>query len=208
MKIEVKNVQHYPALSEETNAFTANVYINGKLAAKAENHGRGGNTSYAALSDEGLELVKAAEQYCRTLPDRTFGTGAEAFTYKMDLECYIDDLVTNILVKREMEKENKRFQRELDATTAKGIAWGTEDSFRAITYKIPLTVLLARTEGRKALITAIKEKIIPQLQPGEMIRNTNIPEDILKEAGLSPGQYVQRENNAAKKSQKIRRKGL
>ena len=46
MKIEIKNIKHSPSLSEETNAFTADIYVNGVKAGSAMNRGHGGCTDY------------------------------------------------------------------------------------------------------------------------------------------------------------------
>ena len=45
MKVELKNVKIAEFLSEETTAFTASVYIDGKRAGSVENHGTGGNNN-------------------------------------------------------------------------------------------------------------------------------------------------------------------
>lgn len=44
MKVELKSVKHSPELSEETAAFAAKVYVDGRLVGKAHNAGRGGGT--------------------------------------------------------------------------------------------------------------------------------------------------------------------
>lgn len=44
MKIELKNFQFFERMSEETNAFVADVYVNGVKVAYAKNDGRGGET--------------------------------------------------------------------------------------------------------------------------------------------------------------------
>lgn len=62
MKIELKNIKFSEALSEETNAFVADVYVNEQKVAYAKNDGHGGCTFYHAY--EGMrELVEQAEQF-------------------------------------------------------------------------------------------------------------------------------------------------
>lgn len=46
MKIEIKNLKLSRHLSEETNAFTATVYVDGQKAFDATNHGQGGPDAY------------------------------------------------------------------------------------------------------------------------------------------------------------------
>lgn len=50
MKLELKKVTFSEALSEETNAFTADVYLDGKLVATAKNTGQGGDTDIHAYA--------------------------------------------------------------------------------------------------------------------------------------------------------------
>ncbi len=70
MKIELKEIHHSAQLSEETHAFTANLYINGTHAGYAKNNGHGGATYYQAKDEKGKVLIKEAEKYCAELPPR------------------------------------------------------------------------------------------------------------------------------------------
>lgn len=53
MKVELKKLKTYAALSEETVAFTADVWINGKRSGDAKNDGHGGCT-LVRISDRDL----------------------------------------------------------------------------------------------------------------------------------------------------------
>ncbi|CDT00991.1 hypothetical protein BN1088_1432764 [Sphingobacterium sp. PM2-P1-29] len=66
MNIETKNIKHAPSLSQETEAFTANIYINGKHAGYAENAGHGGETNYYPKDAKGKELIKQAEDFAKS----------------------------------------------------------------------------------------------------------------------------------------------
>ena len=44
MKIELKKIKHARSLSEETNAFTAELHVNGEHVADCKNSGNGGMT--------------------------------------------------------------------------------------------------------------------------------------------------------------------
>ena len=48
-KVELKKIQHARNMSKETHAFTADVYIDGKKTAQAENNGWGGETCVDAI---------------------------------------------------------------------------------------------------------------------------------------------------------------
>ena len=46
MKIEIRNVKHYPDLSEETEAFSADLLIDGKRIGSVSNRGTGGGDDF------------------------------------------------------------------------------------------------------------------------------------------------------------------
>lgn len=59
MKIELKNIKHYPKLSRETNAFSAYLYIDGILFATCTDDGNGGVTNFIAINRRENELIQA-----------------------------------------------------------------------------------------------------------------------------------------------------
>jgi hypothetical protein len=87
--VELKNVKIYQGMSEETTAFTATLYINGKKAAHVKNDGRGGD-NYPRFTDG--ELEKQFHAFCKNLPPWTskYFPGEE---YPMNYDCYISDLL-------------------------------------------------------------------------------------------------------------------
>ena len=63
--IQLKNVKIAWNMSEETTAFTASLYIDGKKAADVKNEGTGGD-NYPRFMDR--ELQKEFYEFCTTLP--------------------------------------------------------------------------------------------------------------------------------------------
>ena len=63
--IQLKNVKIAWNMSEETTAFTASLYINGKKAADVKNDGRGGDNRTWFMD---RELEKEFCEFCTTLP--------------------------------------------------------------------------------------------------------------------------------------------
>ena len=63
--IQLKNVKIAWNMSEETTAFTATLYIDGKKAADVKNEGRGGD-NHPRFMDR--ELQKEFYEFCTTLP--------------------------------------------------------------------------------------------------------------------------------------------
>lgn len=59
MKLSLKKVQIYPKLSEETNAFTAQLCLDGKPVAEVDNSGKGSSHGYRWLKPELRESIEA-----------------------------------------------------------------------------------------------------------------------------------------------------
>lgn len=188
MKIELKKIHHSEQLSEETHAFTADLYINGTHAGYAKNNGRGGATYYQAKDEKGKVLIKEAEKYCAELPPRNDEDQLlDDLSWDMDLGQYIDDLLHLYLEKKEID----RFNSKLNKRMLDGLVFGIPDqSFRGFVYPIPMIQLLARPKGPEIVLKDLTEKVLPLLTDGNKLLNTNIPESIIKTAGLNEQQYV------------------
>jgi hypothetical protein len=113
MKIELRNVQFAAFMSEETNAFTATIYVNGKKAGEASNQGHGGSTDVQPHSlAETLDAYGATlPRHVSTLKDDSDPTGF--FTQQPDAEHIVDNLFEQWLEAREAAKERKKFERDL-----------------------------------------------------------------------------------------------
>ncbi|WP_286775073.1 MULTISPECIES: hypothetical protein [Sphingobacterium] len=186
MNIELKNIKHAPSLSEETEAFTASLYINGEHAGYAKNAGHGGSTDYYHKDAKGKDLIKQAEEYAKTFkkPDDPF--------VNMALEEKIDDLLYDNLQKKELEKFNKKLAKLID----NGIAYGIpNDSYAYFTFNHSIEKFLNNIKGVEHIKNLIRNKIIPKLGSDKIILNTNIPEKLLLESGLKKGQYAQPKTN-------------
>lgn len=189
MKIELKNIHHSLQLSEETEAFTANVYINGTHAGYAKNNGHGGSTDYYHENEKGKELIRKAEAYCKALPDKQYPKDEymEAFSVPMNLENYIDELLHNYVEK----KEQASFAKKMNKAMERGIVFGIAGkSFTTLAFTSSFVNVLSHPRATDIIKNAIISKVLPDLKNGNIILNTNIPESILKEAGLKQEQYV------------------
>ncbi len=176
MKIELKNVKFSEAMSEETNAFTADIYADGKKIGYAKNQGHGGSTDYHHEYDENIEKNKAnrkalekAEDYCAKLPQIDYGT----FKIDSNLENQIDLLFEAWL----SNKDKKKTEKKLAADCEKGLCYGTPENYSLISWKgHTMKSILQHPKGREALIKAIMENKIDK----KTILNKNIPEQLLK----------------------------
>lgn len=177
MNIELKSLRIYDRMSDETTAFTASLYINGKGVGTAKNDGQGGCTFYHADHPDFFPIIEEAEAYCESLPPTVY----DSFSIPMNLENYIDDLV----MKAAEEKELKRFKKAMETHQKTAILIGTETEYKQIFWskkgskaKIPLAEILSRPDGNmqvKACIMQQKKK----MKPEERILNTNIPAELL-----------------------------
>lgn len=95
MKIELKNIKHVPTLSEETECFSAIIYIDGKKRGGAANRGTGGSTN---INPRGL--ANELDAYAATLPN----IEAHGITLKMDAELLIDQLLGDALQRQKLKK--------------------------------------------------------------------------------------------------------
>lgn len=128
MKIELKSIKFYESLSEETNCFTANLYINGKKVGYVKNNGQGACTDYGGNSKEYNQIIKEAETYCKSLPKIKY----DKHEFDNSLEHVIDD----ILYKYITAKERKKFMKKIAKSYAKAIVFGNPDGdkFRQIQW--------------------------------------------------------------------------
>lgn len=136
MKIEIKNIKVADTLTEETTAFTADIFVDGKKVGYARNDGRGGCTDYNRYPGDGnMEAIKKAEEYCKTLPDKIYPAmfGSPGFSVKMNLETFIDDAIEKHLDKKDKAKLEKKMVDHL--------MWGVPNgtSYKQVKFNLPLS---------------------------------------------------------------------
>lgn len=102
MKVEVKNVKIAAHLSQETNAFTASLYIDGKRVGTAQNQGTGGCTLVTPRSADDREVIATAERHfgSRTV-ELDLAPGA---TVRDSLGFKIDRLVERFQYERDVKR--------------------------------------------------------------------------------------------------------
>ena len=105
MKIELKRFTSNARLSQETTAFAADVWVDGKKVGYAENDGHGGST----LVHLDPSVRDAVEVHGKTL------VPAEYRSFTGGAEWLVDQLVEEELQKR----EDKKFAKKLEKVDAK-----------------------------------------------------------------------------------------
>lgn len=105
MRIELRRVEHSPALSRETNAFSADVWIDGRKEGCAYNQGQGGCTE---VEPDALRLrldVHGRAQPARTLKPMGNPT---PLIIQPDAEWIVDQLLEDWIVWRDMKRGLRR----------------------------------------------------------------------------------------------------
>lgn len=157
MKIELKKFYFSERLSQETNAFTADVYINGVKAAYAENDGHGGCTNVRAYEGH-RELVQKAEEYYKNLPPHK----SEYGDLPMSLDFHIDLLVDEQIKMKDKKKLEKKFTN--------CILWGVPgaNSYKEVKFRVPLSQIPT------AQLQQYVDKYKAGFAKGEQFLNTNL----------------------------------
>ena len=164
MKIQLKNVKINDSFSEETICFKADVFVNGKKIAYAENEGRGGCTFIGAYPEKRSELAEL-EKYCKSLPKRV----SEYGEFDSDIESVVDDL----LHEKIKEKEQKKIDKLCLTSIVYGVPGGISYSYIGFKGKPKLEDIKKTAQGQKALENLVK-KVKSELGKGQVIFNTNI----------------------------------
>jgi len=163
MKVELKNVKFSEHMSEETNAFTADVYVDGKKCGYAKNDGHGGCTNVQDYGDPGLYgIMQMAENYLRTQPDINIGTEAKPFMVKSNFENVVDQLFEQWL----QNKEVKKFEKKMVNHLMWGIPAGT--SYTQMRFVKPLNQI------DRDILQQFLDKYKKTFKEGEKYLNTNL----------------------------------
>lgn len=166
MKIEIKNLRHYSEMSQETNAFTCDLFVDGKKIGYCRNTGCGGPTDYYAF-DGKKDILLSAEEYAKTLPDIEFEYNNEKHYFKSTLENFIDEEVEKQL----KEKEDKKYAKKLQKDCEKSICYEIPNGYALITWKnYTIIQLLSTPIG----IKTIQKKVDELKASGKIILNTNL----------------------------------
>lgn len=102
MKIELKKVHYSKALSQETSAFTAEIWVDGKKRGDARNDGHGGMTLVNPPT-----LAREIDAYARTLPPLPPSDGIP-MELPMDSDILLGDLLNEHLLAKDLKSALKR----------------------------------------------------------------------------------------------------
>ena len=106
MKIEIRNLKIAKTLSEETTAYTGVIYIDGKRAFDASNHGQGGCDNYRPIAPfkyDDIDRINTWLKANRTPMENPYGSPLE-----YDLELEVGDLITKFEIRKEFDRMVKK----------------------------------------------------------------------------------------------------
>lgn len=182
MEIELQRIGYNPRVS--TDSFAANLVINGVKAATINK--KGAETMYYPVNAEGEKLTAKAEEFLKKQADPT------------TLADRIDKLFSNYLA----GLESKKFDKKVALMMKRNIVIGEPNKYmRMVQTGTPVEMLL-KGAGRQMLVSLLAGRVIPTMSENERILNTNIPDDILKESGLSGGQLLGKAERTVSKEEK------
>ena len=96
MNVSLKSVKYMASLSEETNAFTATICIDGVKVGTVRNAGHGGPNDYGVDAS----TMKRLNEWAATLPPITF----QGMTLTQDIDLAIGKLFDQWLADRDLKK--------------------------------------------------------------------------------------------------------
>jgi len=174
MEITLKKIEHSPLLSEETNAFTAEVHFNGQFIARAKNSGTGGCTDI--FHEQGhIDTLQKLEVHYRTLPP--FNHPLASSTIPMSLDFHIEMLIEADFRKRQTLKLLARLDRDslskvviLNKAQYDNLVVASNISISIYSIKYPVRFDKMTKYQRKKIFALAQSN----LKPGEFIYNKNL----------------------------------
>lgn len=168
MKVTLKNVKFSEHMSEETNAFTADVCVDGKVCGYAKNDGCGGSTNVQSCwnGDEKtkplVKLFRDCEEYLKTQPQINIGTEDEPYMIDSNMESVVDEMFEQWL----KEKDKKKLEKKM----IDRIMWGVPNgmTYTEVKFKRPLS------EIPKPILQNYLNKYKTEFKEGQKFLNTNL----------------------------------
>lgn len=117
MKIELKSVKHFPSMSQDSEAFNATIYVDGKKVGSVMDNGWGGEMEFKFISNE---IAVAVTTFIKALPPVEFEYNGEKTLLDMTTDLFFGELLTQFLKKKDAEKQAKWEQKEKASNIAKG----------------------------------------------------------------------------------------
>lgn len=103
INLELRGISHNESLSEETNAYSATLYLDGKKVARVSNHGQGGCDEQFWFDRDAEARVEA---YFKAQPERasSYMIDGKPMMIQPDLEDWCGGVVTEWLIQRDYKR--------------------------------------------------------------------------------------------------------
>ena len=149
--------------------FTADLYVDGKRAGTASDDGNGGECNYEAQSTEGQKLILQAEEFCRKQGEIQLSQpGVDQLKVDRSLREIISTLANEHYNTKALEKDTKR-----------GIVFGKNGHYQLLKFEKPISLILNEPGGDKVIEHAFRKEVLPKLEKGYELVNTNLPQSIM-----------------------------
>lgn len=119
--LELRKVDYSHALSQETPAYTAELYVNGKRAAYLRNTGHGAGTMITSRDTAGRRLIKQAEDAVATLPEEKSTIDGKPFSWKRTLYDLVDSILYDHLAYKDIQSARRQRKVVFYDTKRKGV---------------------------------------------------------------------------------------
>jgi len=105
-QIELRGIKYYAALSEETQAYSATIYVDGVKFATVDNSGKGGPDSVRPIAGNYSQIRELDARIAATVPPVVCKYFPEGL--KQDLETVCHGLLESYLQERDFKKHLKK----------------------------------------------------------------------------------------------------
>jgi hypothetical protein len=140
MLIELKNLKTLASLSEETHCYTAKIYVDGKPAFNASNHGHGGCDNYDPIAPFTYADVKRISDWLGENRPPITGYGSEL---KVDLELEVGQLINDEIARKRLARILKS---QIAVLTDRGVA-----TYPKRFAPTPANIALVKGRGEKVI---------------------------------------------------------
>lgn len=157
LNIELRKITYSKALSDETNAYTADLYLDGKLLAHVMNAGHGGCDSQHPAKGRTYDEIKALNDLIKsTYPARDTGMvlNDKPFIMEQDLETICGELLDEHLVSKDLKRllsTKIAFKKPDGLYTVKKVKGSEDEQIAAIKAKNGIEQTLNEMPFERAL---------------------------------------------------------
>lgn len=206
MRIELEDIKYAEFKKEGAAQFSAHLYIDGIKAAWVGNSGVPGSpTTIFATDDTGRKLIEEATKYCEDLPPKTrtyHGTKGKTIRHiKMSLPSFVESLIEDHILVKTIERQQEKQNREM----ATGILYGKpglNGRYTFLDLKMPIDQILESPGRSGALRHILEDIILPSMQEGDKILNTNITPEEQLGLGIPAGRIIKPPRNIIRQPKK------